>query len=52
MPPPQRPPRPQAAVQKAPKLSREEVAAMRRANDPNFKTKGRRGLSWDLQEGV
>jgi len=27
----------QAAVQKAPQLSKEEMAAMRRANDPNFK---------------
>jgi hypothetical protein len=27
----------QAAAQQAPKLSREEVAAMRRAHDPHFK---------------
>jgi hypothetical protein len=34
----------QAAAEQAPKLTKEEVAAMRRANDPNFKKGGRQAL--------
>ena len=33
----------QAAAEQAPKLTKEEIAAMRRANDPNFKKAGENG---------
>jgi hypothetical protein len=40
--------RPQEAAAQAPQLSREEMKAMRRANDPNFKPGERRAVDRQL----